>query len=257
MFEPGGELVRCGSCGYDNRADSVYCGQCRAALTRPCPACGEPAPVGAQACPACGASLTATVPRPGAWWQGAPGKPTAVYGPADLAGAGPAGGSRGVDGEETRFSGVARDVQQRQDAQAMIVDFRIERHDPSGNRLAPVPAEMRGTTRGFSGRVSNGDEIRVVDGTWRHGTLRVKQLDNVTTGARVRSSPSTAAEIGILAVFVTCFAAFVLLSHFGAGFWAIVIVPVIVVVALVVLHSVTSRRLLKGCSGRADDYRSG
>jgi hypothetical protein len=242
----GGDLVRCGSCGYDNRADSVYCGQCRAALTRPCAACGEPAPVGAEACPACGSSLTATVPPPGGWWRGAPGEPTAVYGPADLAWAGTAGGSRGADGGETRFTGVARDVQQRQHESMMHVDFRIERHDPSGNRLAPVPAEMRGTTHGFSGRVSNGDEIRVVDGRWRNGTLRVRELENLTTGAVVRSSPSTASVLRRLAVFLTIVASIALLFHFAAPLWAIV--PLMVIAFLVLV--VNPRRLLMGMLGQ-------
>ena len=250
--------MRCRSCGYDNRADSVYCGQCRAALARPCPACGEPAPVGAEACPTCGASLTGTVPPAGAaWqgapgesaapWQGAPGEPAAVYDPVDLAGAGTAGQSHWVHGGETRFTGVARDVQQRQDEHLITVDFRIERYDPSGNRLAPVPVEMRGTVHGFSGRVSNGDEIRVVEGEWRHGTLRVRELDNLTTGARVRSSRYTEAQmrraqIGFLAVPLVMFAAFTLLAvHSGAAWVAIFPLGGIAFVAFRIVASRRSR----------------
>ncbi len=146
-------------------------------------------PVGAEACPACAASLAGTAPPAGAAWQRAPGEPAAGYDALDLAGAGTADQLHWVHGGETGFTGVARDVQQRQHGQhggLLRVDFRIERHDPSGNRLAPVPAEMEDTTQEFSGTVSNGDEIRVVDGKWQHGTLRVTELDNLTTGARVR-----------------------------------------------------------------------
>lgn len=69
-----------------------------------------------------------------------------------------------------------------------VLDFRIERHDASGNRLAPVPVRMRGLS--FSGAVNNGDEIRVNRGKWRDGTLRVKDLDNLSTGAEVRAKES-------------------------------------------------------------------
>jgi len=205
--------VRCRSCGYDNRADSVFCGQCRAALARPCPACGEPVPVGAEACPACAASLTGIVPSAGAPWRGAPGEAAAAYDPLDFAGAGAADRSGWAHGGETGFTGVARDVQQRQHGEhggLLRVDFRIERHDPSGNRLAPVPVEMEGTTQEFSGTVSNGDEIRVVDGNWRDGTLRVRELDNLTTGARVRSSRYTEAQIR--RVRIGCLIAFLVIA---------------------------------------------
>jgi hypothetical protein len=66
-----------------------------------------------------------------------------------------------------------------------VLDFRIERHDAEGNRLAPVPVQMRGQS--FSGSVNNGDEIRVTKGTWRQGTLRVESLANLTTGASVQA----------------------------------------------------------------------
>lgn len=197
----GGELVRCGSCGYDNRADSVYCGQCRAALTRPCPACGDPAPAGAAVCPACGVSLTPTVPL--STGSAASGEPARVHDLLDVAGADAAAGSPPWwQGGDAGLTGVARDVQQRQHDTWLHVDFRIERHDPSGNRLPPVPVEMRGPRLAFRGRVSNGDEIRVVDGRWQHGTLHVKELDNLTTGAKVQSNPYTAPRIGCLVVFL-------------------------------------------------------
>jgi hypothetical protein len=84
---------------------------------------------------------------------------------------------------------VVRDLRHRDrdDAGAAmtVLDFRIERHDANGNRLAPVPVQMRGLS--FTGAVNNGDEIRVRSGKWRDGTLRVEHLDNLTTGAKVRT----------------------------------------------------------------------
>ncbi len=202
-------------------------------------------PVGAEACPACGASLSGTAPPAGGPWPGAPGEPAAVCDPVDLAGAGTAGQSHWAPGGQTRFTGVARDFQQRPHESLMIVDFRIERHDPSGNRLAPVPVEMRGTTHGFAGRVSNGDEIRVVEGEWRRGTLRVRELDNLTTGARVQSSRYTEtqlrrARIGFLAVPLVIFAAFTLLAVLSGAPW-VAIFP-LGGIAVVAVRIVTFRR---------------
>jgi hypothetical protein len=91
--------------------------------------------------------------------------------------------------EGTRFSGVVRDLRHRDRDDAgnpmTVVDFRIERHDASGNRLAPVPVQMRGQS--YSGAVNNGDEIQVTNANWRDGTLRVTDLHNLSTGASVRA----------------------------------------------------------------------
>jgi len=185
------------------------------------------------------------VPVPAAAWPGVPGAPAAASDPPDVAG-GTAGGSRWAPGGQTPFAGVARDVQQRQHGlhgETIHVDFRIERHDPSGNRMAPVPAEMEGTTTYFRGRVSNGDEIRVVDGEWRDGTLRVTELDNLTTGASVRSSPPAPARLRAWAVLLTIVAAFVLLVKFSAPFWVFVIA--FVIAFLVIVGFPASRRRRK------------
>ncbi|MFI8344799.1 hypothetical protein ACIF8W_32700 [Streptomyces sp. NPDC085639] len=62
--------------------------------------------------------------------------------------------------------------------------FRLTRHDEDGNALQPVPIEMRALS--FSGSVSNGDQVRL-SGRWRDGTLRVDELRNLTTQARVHN----------------------------------------------------------------------
>jgi hypothetical protein len=184
----GASRVRCRSCGDENR-DSVYCGQCRAALMRPCRVCGEPAPVDAAVCPACGASLAAAARPAAAPRSNAPVKPAPVYRPSPPSSTAPAAGRpRSAQDEGIQFTGVVRDLQQRDEVavneKMKVWSFRIERHDASGNRLAPVPVEMWGLS--FSGSVSNGDDVRV-EGRWRGGTLRVEDLDNLTTGAEVRA----------------------------------------------------------------------
>jgi len=205
-----GEALRCQSCGFENVDRSVYCGQCRAALARPCRVCGEPVPLDASACPACGASLAMAAPH-SAPSAGPPPQPAPVYrasppGRATPAGAATRGRPRSAPSEGTRFTGVVRDLRHRDRDDAgtemTVLDFRIERHDASGNRLAPVPVQMRGQS--FSGAVNNGDEIRVNRGKWRDGTLRVKDLDNLSTGAEVRTKGSGAFG-WILGVVVSLF----------------------------------------------------
>lgn len=79
-----------------------------------------------------------------------------------------------------------------------IWTFRIERYDDSGNRVSLIPVEMRGLT--FEGSVSDGDSVRA-SGRMRAGTLRVTRLENLTTGATVRSKGVPKAAV-ILAVIV-------------------------------------------------------
>jgi hypothetical protein len=88
-----------------------------------------------------------------------------------------------------------------------VLEFRIERHDSGGNRMAPVPVQMRGSL--FTGTVNNGDEISVDDGTWQHGTLTAKSLKNLTTGADVRVKVNglpTGCSIVVLLILLVGFA---------------------------------------------------
>jgi hypothetical protein len=63
--------------------------------------------------------------------------------------------------------------------------FRIERRDSHGNRLQPVPAEMRGYW--FSGFLNEGDEVEVYCPDWREGaTIHPTRLRNLTTRSIVR-----------------------------------------------------------------------
>lgn len=208
--------MRCESCGYENRADSAYCGQCRAALSRPCQVCGEPAPLGAAACPGCGSSLAGPVasgpvssrPKPPVEAPRSPeprwSQPVAERPSVEAAAPGRPGL---VHGRGAQLVGTVRDLRHRERDDAgtamTVLDFRIERHDASGNRLAPVPVQMRGMS--FSGSVNNGDDVRVDKGKWRHGTLRVEALGNLTTGASVRSNVHSFGQTVFKVVFGTIF----------------------------------------------------
>ena len=107
--------------------------------------------------------------------------------------------SEGID-----FTGVVRDLQYRgerwgEHSETAIWNLRIERYDAGGNRLAPVPVEMRGDS--FSGSVINGDVIRV-KGSWRGCALRVEEFDNLTTGAQVRAMPTPRLPVAVLMILL-------------------------------------------------------
>jgi hypothetical protein len=87
--------------------------------------------------------------------------------------------------------------------------FRLERHDFAGNRLRPVPVQMRGAA--FDGSLDEGDIVRVA-GKWKDGTLHGERIDNLTTGAAVK--PRSFKVVGLLV-----FAVFVLLMV--AGFFVV------------------------------------
>ncbi|WP_214111410.1 hypothetical protein [Acrocarpospora catenulata] len=140
------QLVRCQACGWDNRAGSAFCGQCKA-------------------------PLSATGKRPG-----------------DFA------SFEGFNG--TSIRGTVRGFQQRRETPAVqpknmrleivVWSFRIDRHDDNGNRLTPVPVEMRGWS--FSGAVSDGDEVEISSGRERSGLRRTDMLMNHTTGVHVHAT---------------------------------------------------------------------
>ncbi len=99
--------------------------------------------------------------------------------------------------------GVARNVQLRTEVQGssgntsstVVCNFRVEVHDRQDRPLRLVPVEMRGYS--FEGAVNEGDRVRA-RGKVKRGTLRVKRLHNLTTGAQV-SARTTPVALVILA----------------------------------------------------------
>ncbi len=210
--------MRCPSCAYENPSDAVYCGQCRAALTRPCPQCGEPTAIGAERCAACG---TAFVPVPAYQAVAASPAPVAPPPPPPPAAAPPAAPRRSAQQDGTSFTGIARAFEQRgdRDSAKTVMSFRVERHDGQGNRLPPVPVELRGVT--FSGSLTDGDEVSV-SGKWKHGVLRVRRVSNLTTGAEIAGQSAGSwhrlrqAAVVVAGLGVVGLAAFLILTSFGS-----------------------------------------
>lgn len=66
----------------------------------------------------------------------------------------------------------------------IIWGFRVDRYGPEGDRLMPVEVEMRG--RSFEGQISDGDSVEIVE-RWVAGDInRVREVRNLTTGAKAR-----------------------------------------------------------------------
>lgn len=109
-----------------------------------------------------------------------------------------------LEGSGTVY-GVARTVRMRTEVSGsdgdvgttVVCNFRLEMRNREGRAIGLVPVEMRGDL--FEGAVNDGDWVRAT-GRARNGTLRVKQLRNLTTGAEVsaRSTPALVIAVVIL-----------------------------------------------------------
>lgn len=113
-----------------------------------------------------------------------------------------------------RIVGEARNFMERSELKGTgmwtVWSFRVESYDASGNRLPPIPVEMRGLK--FTGAISEGDWVEV-QGRWREGrTLRAKRVYNQTTKTTVAAvgTPlwSKLLSLIFLALFILLFVSF-------------------------------------------------
>src|SRR5262245_31887890 len=73
--------------------------------------------------------------------------------------------------------------------QNQVWTFRVERFDAEGNRLQPIPVEIR--FREIRGFISEGDRVRIPIGRWRPGELlSPSRFFNETTRSEVKAGPS-------------------------------------------------------------------
>lgn len=101
----------------------------------------------------------------------------------------------------------------------LVWTFTLERFDDSGNRLPPVPVQLRG--RSFDGALRDGDWVQV-QAIWRPGTtVHVKEVLDLTTGALVRAHrPSKIAQVVgiiVIALIVGGFVAFWIVFFTSSG----------------------------------------
>jgi hypothetical protein len=82
----------------------------------------------------------------------------------------------------------------------MVWNFRLERFDRNGNRLPPVPVEVRGKT--MTGALSEGDWIRV-SGSWTKGTtLVVREVQDLSTDTRVGAKATGCLTLPVILVAI-------------------------------------------------------
>lgn len=89
---------------------------------------------------------------------------------------------------EPRLVGECRGVTQQMEGggnnNIQVLSFRVERYDGDGNRLPPVPVEMRGAR--VSGSVREGDHVEIRARLRGDGVMRPRALRNLTTRSKVR-----------------------------------------------------------------------
>ncbi|MEU9763279.1 hypothetical protein AB0D98_26905 [Streptomyces sp. NPDC047987] len=108
---------------------------------------------------------------------------------------------------EGQVHGVQLRTEQQRDASEAVWTFRIERYDDSGNRVQLIPAEMRGYR--VEGSISDGDWVRGT-GTMKSGTFRMSEVENLTTGARVRAKGIPRIALVLFIIFFVAILAFIL-----------------------------------------------
>ncbi|MFF9158421.1 hypothetical protein ACF1AB_40060 [Streptomyces sp. NPDC014846] len=201
--------LTCANCGAAITPDARVCGRCGRTIPDLPPSDAPARPAYPAQRPAGGAFR----PGGGGWRPapevhntGPPEKPDGEPAPASM-GFGPTSLPNG----DLRVEGQARDVRTRtesrgENASETIWTFRVERYDATGNRIALIPVEMRGLT--FEGSLDDGDWVRA-SGKMKSGTLRVRRLENLTTGAAVRSKGPAAAIVGCAILALIALALFI------------------------------------------------
>ncbi|MFI5793155.1 hypothetical protein [Streptomyces sp. NPDC051677] len=118
-----------------------------------------------------------------------------------------------LEGSGTVY-GVARMVRMRTEVSGsdgdvgttVVCNFRLEMRNREGRPIGLVPVEMRGDL--FEGAVNDGDRVKAT-GRARNGTLRVKQLRNLTTGAEVSARSTPALVIAVVIVLFVAWLVFI------------------------------------------------
>jgi hypothetical protein len=109
--------------------------------------------------------------------------------------------------------GQVRGLQQRTEAYGergsqTVWSFRLERYDAAGNRLRPVPVQMRAIA--YEGALSDSDQARVT-GTWKDGTLQSERIENLTTHSTVKAKSYKGVQVAMLVIFALMVSGFVFL----------------------------------------------
>jgi hypothetical protein len=132
---------------------------------------------------------------------------------------------RSATSDRSAITGEARGFQSRTESRGpqspaeIVWTFRVERYDTDGNRLPPVPVEMRSDS--FEGFINEGDVV-AVPGRWREGQiLHATTLRNITTGALVtaRSGVNWLTVVKTLAALAILLGGWAVLAYGVSGGW--------------------------------------
>jgi hypothetical protein len=116
--------------------------------------------------------------------------------------------------------GEARAVQRRMEdagsCNVEVLSFRIERYDENGNRLPPVPVQIKGAS--FVGTIQEGDQVQLKE-RWKPGRIvQVKRIQNLTTQNTVTAKGQGVGPwMGLIlfVLFVACVVAFFIAASNG------------------------------------------
>lgn len=197
--------MKCPSCGQQNRPGAGFCDKCGATLPQGDQAFNTSSPPQRSAVQPQHPLDAGNTGPGGVGWQ--PDTPLSQQSSST-----PLRSMRPLQpGQKDSIVGEAHNIQHRQEQEARseILTFRVERYDRDGNRLQPVPVEMRSYS--ITGFINEGDQVRV-SGTWEGGLLRAKRADNATTGAVVEAKTSAGGRVVGLVFLLIIVAGFVFLG---------------------------------------------
>ena len=121
-----------------------------------------------------------------------------------------AGRERARGGIVGEARGLQRRLEESGNRNVEVLSFRVERYDAKGNRLTPVPVQMRGTS--FEGSVQEGDQVRVSGQRSRRGTVSVDRVENLTTRSTVKAKRTMGAEWVATFIFVAVIVIIIVLT---------------------------------------------
>lgn len=112
------------------------------------------------------------------------------------------------------INGEARGIQRRVETQGQglrnieIITFRVERYDQAGNRLSPIPVQMR--ARSFDGILHDGDWVEI-KAKWKSGkTIKVSKLHNLTLNTTLKAKGLNGVAYWIFWIVVTAVLFFIM-----------------------------------------------
>jgi hypothetical protein len=99
----------------------------------------------------------------------------------------------------------------------IVWTFQLERHGETGERLDPIPVEMRG--KYFSGFINEGNVVRLYEKSWQGGIVRTKRVHNVTFKEDIMADRKPTKPINrivtIITIMIILFIVYMIRALFG------------------------------------------